>query len=86
MDTLLNAITVNQSTPYILTQGITSLFLEFFTLLWGTLVDLLHHRVWATNGGQPHMFGIGLVNHLNDFSNTGIGGQVKSIKQGAAAG
>ena len=32
------------------------------------------------------MFGIGLVNHLNDFSNPGIGGQVKSIKQGAAAG
>ena len=32
------------------------------------------------------MFGIGLVNHLNDFPNPSIGGQVKPIKQGASAG
>lgn len=57
MAPLLNAKTINQSTPHKLFRGSPSFPSKFLKLAGITLIDVLHDGIGTTDGGKPHVFG-----------------------------
>ncbi len=84
MNPTLNTVTKDNAATNILFQSIPTFSLKFFTLLGITLIDILHHRIWTTNGGQPNQFGVTTINGLNDSMDTLVRPKVTIIEQGTA--
>lgn len=63
----------NQTTTNVLLQNFTTFLGEIGSLLFITLIDVLHDRVRTTFGGHPNMFGSFTIDFPQNSPNPSIG-------------